>query len=504
MMPPPEGITPDDSHPTAEESRLFFDLSLDLMCIADFEGRFRRANAAWVDALGYSLEEIMAAPYVHFVHPDDLAATQAEAQKLQEGGLTLCFENRYRKKDGGYIWLTWRAKPDVERKLVYAVARDVTRQREIEAELLSAARIQQEIMDNTMAVAFIKDLEGRYLMINRRWREIFDLKPEQILGKTDAEIFIPEMAKAFRENDLRVIALGESLVAEELAPQVDGTHTYLSVKFPLKDASGRIHAVGGIATDITERKRGEEELLRSNRELEQFAYVASHDLQEPLRIVISFLQLLERRYKAQLTSEAIEYIDAAVSAANRMRALIRDLLQLSRVTRRMRPLEPVDSGAALHRALANLRLAIEESGAVIEQERGLPTVLSDEAMLGQVFQNLIGNAIKFHGEAPPKIEISACRQNGIWQFAVRDHGVGIEEKFFDHVFEIFRRLDPTASVGTGIGLAICKRIIESQGGRIWVQSKPGRGSTFFFTLHGVGNALAPHFPHEPPQFPKVT
>ena len=490
MMRSPEEHSLDDSHPTGDELRLFFDLSLDLMCIADFEGRFRRANAAWHEALGYSLEEILAVPYTHFVHPEDLAGTQAEARKLQEGEVTLCFENRYRRKDGTYIWLTWRAKPDVERRLILAVARDVTRQKEVEQELLSAVRIQQEIMDNTMAVAFIKDPEGRYQMVNRRWREIFDLKPEQILGKTDEEIFTPEMAAAFRENDRRVLEMGEPLITEELAPQTDGVHTYLSVKFPLKDICGRIHAVGGIATDITDRKRAEEELRRSNRELEQFAYVASHDLQEPLRIVTSFLQLLERRYKPQLNSEAIEYIDAAISAANRMRALIRDLLQLSRVGRRPRPLEPVDSGEVLDQTLENLRLSIEESGAVIRRDVDMPKVLSDPTLLGQVFQNLIANAIKFHGKAPPKIEIKARRQNGAWLFSVQDHGVGIEEKFFDRVFEIFRRLDPSGSVGTGIGLAICKRIIESQSGRIWVQSKPGEGSTFFFTLHGVGNAIA--------------
>lgn len=489
-----EGMFHDDSPPSTEDLRHFFDLSLDLMCIADFEGRFRRVNEAWESALGYRMHELVAVPYVNFIHPDDVAATRSEAQKLSDGRVTLSFENRYRRKDGSYIWLSWRAKPDLERHLIYAVARDITQQKRMEDELLCASRIQQEILDNTMAVAFIKDLEGRYVMINRRWREIFELKQEQILGKTDYEIFSPEMAKGFRDNDLRVQEIGEPLITEEIAPQVDGNHTYLSVKFPLKDMAGRINAVAGIATDITERKRMEDELVRSNRELEQFAYVASHDLQEPLRIVISFLQLLERRHKAQLTPEAVEYIDAAVTAAGRMRALIRDLLQLSRVGRRGRPLEPVDSGAALDQALGNLRLVIEESGAVIESPEKMPTVLSDQNLLSQVFQNLIGNAIKFHGEAPPRIEIKARRQTGGWLFAVKDHGVGIEEKFFDRVFEIFRRLDPSANVGTGIGLAICKRIIESQGGRIWVESKVGAGSTFFFTLNGVRNASHPTAP----------
>jgi light-regulated signal transduction histidine kinase (bacteriophytochrome) len=251
----------------------------------------------------------------------------------------------------------------------------------------------------------------------------------------------------------------------------------------VRQRTGELEAANRqLQTEIDERKRAAEELSRSNRDLEQFAYVASHDLQEPLRIVAGYLQLLERRYKNQLDSNADEFIQFAVDGAARMQNLITDLLAYSRVGTQARQLTPVDCNTILDRALANLRRTLEENSAVVHHDP-LPVIKGDAAQLVQLLQNLIGNAIKFRSDRPPEIHVTAEKQDGHWLFSVRDNGIGIEPQYHDRIFIIFQRLHTREKYpGTGIGLAICKRIVERHGGRIWVESKSGEGSTFRFTL----------------------
>ena len=225
-----------------------------------------------------------------------------------------------------------------------------------------------------------------------------------------------------------------------------------------------------------------EDLKRSNKELEQFAYVASHDLQEPLRMVASFTQLLEQRYKDKLDKDANEFIGYAVNGANRMQGLINDLLTYSRVGTRGKAPEPADSHSALGEAVLNLETMIRENHAVITND-DLPEVRADRSQLVQVFQNLIGNAIKFKSEETPRIHLSAREAPGEWIFSVKDNGVGIDPQYFERIFVVFQRLHSREEYpGTGIGLALCKRIVERHGGKIWVESAPGKGSTFFFTI----------------------
>jgi signal transduction histidine kinase len=228
--------------------------------------------------------------------------------------------------------------------------------------------------------------------------------------------------------------------------------------------------------------RQAEELARSNRDLEQFAYVASHDLQEPLRMVASYTQLLAERYRGKLDEQADKYIHYAVDGATRMQALIQDLLDFSRAGRQDGERTSVDSNAVVEEALKSLRAAVSETGAVVHYD-GLPRVMAHETQLRQVFQNLIGNAIKFRGPDPPLVQIEAAQQEQDWLFSVKDNGIGIAPEHADGVFTIFKRLHTRQEYpGNGIGLAICKRIIEQFGGRIWVEPQAGPGTTFRFTL----------------------
>lgn len=255
---------------------------------------------------------------------------------------------------------------------------------------------------------------------------------------------------------------------------------------------GDEHLVINAVRDRTEQQKAEDslrryslDLARSNAELERFAYVASHDLQEPLRMVSSYTQLLSRRYKGKLDPAADEFITYAVDGATRMQRLINDLLALSRIGTQAKPSEPVDTDAVLQRVVSDLQQVIEAAGATVVSPQPLPTVLADGTQIGQLFQNLVGNAMKFRGQEPTRVDITAVpiEDGKSWQFSFQDNGIGIEPQYFERIFVIFQRLHGKEQYpGTGIGLAICKKIVERLGGRLWVESQPGSGANFLFTL----------------------
>ncbi len=247
------------------------------------------------------------------------------------------------------------------------------------------------------------------------------------------------------------------------------------------------------ARDITEQKKAQDalkekmiEVERSNAELQQFAYVASHDLQEPLRMVASYVKLLDRRYGDKLDQDAKEFIGYAVEGSTRMQQLINDLLTYSRVGTRGKPFEAVDLESVFAVMMDNLKVSINENDATVTHDP-LPTVTADDLQMLQLFQNLVSNGIKFRGDVPPRVHVSATRDGDTWRFGVSDNGIGIDPEYFNRIFIIFSRLHTRAEYpGSGIGLAICKKIVERHGGRIWVESAPGKGSTFLFTIPARG------------------
>lgn len=338
---------------------------------------------------------------------------------------------------------------------------------------------------------FLLDPEGHVISWNHGAQRIKGYEAEEILGQHFSVFYPEEDRAAGKPAHLLAVAAATGRVEDEgWRVRKDGARVWANVVITaLRSPDHRLRGFAKVTRDLSERRQAEEalarrgeELARSNADLEQFAYVASHDLQEPLRAVVSYLQLLERRYQGQLDERADKYIRHAVEGAHRMQALIEDLLTYSRVGRRGAAFAPTDATLALDRALTNLRSAIEASDACITVA-ALPSVLADRSQLTQLFQNLIGNAIKFRGAARPEVRVAAWREGGAWHFVVQDNGIGIEPEYRDRIFAIFQRLHTRDEYpGTGIGLAICRRVVERHGGRIWVESALGQGSAFHFTL----------------------
>jgi PAS domain S-box-containing protein len=383
----------------------------------------------------------------------------------------------------------------------------------------------------------VVDTRGQRVYNSPSYERILGYSPEQLEATSSFEQIHPDDREKVKEAAAEASRSGMGRRIEYRMRHKDGSWVVLeSTASTILDAEGRVNKLVIVNRDITDRKHAEtalqehkihleelvatrtaelrsaneqlqqdiserkrvqqeltrnvEELARSNAELEQFAYVASHDLQEPLRMVASYTQLLARRYQGKLDADADEFIGFAVDGATRMQQLIDDLLSYSRLTTKGKALTWTEAGAACHAAIGNLREAIKDSNAMVRVEP-LPAVIADASQLTVLFQNLIGNAIKYRNERRPEIYVDARPQGNEWVFSVQDNGIGIEKQYFERIFQMFQRLHSRKDYpGTGIGLAVCKKIVERHGGKIWLESQAGKGSTFLFTVpqaeKGVG------------------
>ncbi|MCA1974242.1 MAG: PAS-domain containing protein, partial [Caenispirillum sp.] len=399
----------------------------------------------------------------------------------------------------GPRWIDWSAEPVTWQgaAAIRLCGVDVTD----DMEAHRTERLLREALDCIPDALVLFDTDDTILFFNQAYRDFFWYIPplEAMRGRPFDDVVKLSMTPP------RVVAdpLARTDPQAYIEKRRRRLHNPSPEPFELYTAEGRWHLVRerrtpegrfiGIRSDITDRKRVEErlselvkELAESNRELEQFAYVASHDLQEPLRMITSYLQLLERRYRGRIDPTADEFIRHAVEGAARMQRLIQDLLEYSRIGRSGKPLSAVSMVTVLRQALGNLRVTVQETEATVEvpADGALPDVLGDPTELVRLFQNLVGNALKYrHPDRRPQVRVMVAPEGDQWQVSVADNGIGIDPAHYDRIFLIFQRLHGRERYsGTGIGLAIAKKIVDRHGGRIWVDSQPGEGSTFHVTL----------------------
>lgn len=411
------------------------------------------------------------------------------------GGEFVRYEADILGKDGIIATVDFSIKPvfDDNNKVILLIAegRDITQRKLLEQK----AREQEEqirlFIKHTPAAVAMFDRNMRYMIASDRWYTDYDLKGKDINGKSHYEVF-PEINDNSEWKSVHQRCLKGEVLAKEQDPffRADGTMHWLRWEIhPWKTSNEKIGGIIMFTEMITERIKVQEhlkklniQLTESNKELEQFAYVASHDLQEPLRMVSSFLQLLEKKYKSQLDETAHQYIHYAVDGSERMKVLINDLLKFSRVGTAAEEREPVYCNLVVSNVIKVYEAKIRETGASINVLT-LPVIYGNKTQVEQLFQNLIGNALKYHGSESPSVTIGCDEEGADWKFYVKDNGIGIDQKFFEKIFVIFQRLHGKNEYsGTGIGLAICKKIVERHGGRIWIESKLGKGSVFYFTF----------------------
>ena len=469
----------------------FFSASPTPMAIVGFDGRLQRVNPAWEPIFGFTAAEAEGTPAFNWIHPEDRAAIKAEFEKLLVTGKRLGFECRARCKDGSYRWILLNAGAQKDAQVVYATAHDITGHKRAEEALQESEAKFRELFDCAPMAYHELDMAGVVRRVNRAECALLGYEAGEMLGRPIWEFIAGVDREACQEAIRRKLSGEQPLEpARRRYVRRDGGELWVEIHDILvRDAAGQTTGIRSALLDITERERMAEDLerhaerlARSNAELERFAYVASHDLQEPLRMVASFTQLLAKRYSGRLDETADRYINFAVDGARRMQQLIVDLLAYSRVNSKELDLRRIECEAVVQTALQSLSAAIEESGAAIARDP-LPVLTADAAQLGQLFQNLIGNAIKFRGKAPLRIHIAATDDGPDWLFSVQDNGIGIDPQHTGRIFQVFQRLHTREQyTGTGIGLAVCQKVAERHGGKIWVESEPGVGSTFRFTI----------------------
>ncbi|MEO1123968.1 MAG: PAS domain-containing protein [Cyanobacteria bacterium J06639_16] len=450
------------------------------------------------------------------VHPDDIQAADAEIQAAIKGEKDFHTEFRVVWPDGQVRFIeahaiTLRDGADKARRMI-GVNWDITDRKQTEVALRESEARWQFALEGAGDGVWDWNLQTNEVFYSHQWKAMLGHENHEVgnsLDEWDSRVHPQDKAQCYADMNRHLIGKSPLYQNEHRVRHKDGNYKWVLDRGKVVewDQVGKAQRMIGIHTDITDRKQAEDalrqlnegletkvqertqeleqraqELERSNAELEQFAYVASHDLQEPLRTISSYTELLAEEYRHRLDGEADEYIDFIVDGATRMQQLIKDLLAFSRVGTRGKAFALTSCNAVMQKVLVNLKLAIEECQALVTHDP-LPEVIADASQIHQLFQNLVSNALKFRSQEPPRIHISATLHQEEWEFCIRDNGIGIEPDYFEQIFVIFQRLHSRRHYeGTGIGLAICRKILQRHDGRIWVDSSPGQGASFYFTL----------------------
>jgi PAS domain S-box-containing protein len=475
--------------------RAAMDISGDAILLIDRASlRYVDVNNTFCEMVGYTREEMLGMTPMDLFSADR-PTLERDYDALIAGNFAAAsvVEGRYRRKDGTEVPIEARRRALQTEAgwIIVGTATDITARKQAEEALRASEESFRRSFELAGSGVAQIGLDRRFLRVNRRLCQILGYPEAELLLLTGKQISHPDDIEVIDQQRPRLYA-GEidALRLEKRYLRKDGSPVWVALTMTVeRTPAGKPQYEIAIYDDIDSRKQAEaalqtahDELARSNSELEQFAYVASHDLQEPLRMVASYTQLLGKRYGDRLEGDAKEFMAYIVDGAGRMKQLIEDLLAYSRVGTRGKDFKPVKLDTVVARARANLRGALEDSGGEITSDP-LPEVLGDESQLVQLMQNLAGNALKFRGEAKPAVHVSFSEKENEYAIAVTDNGIGIDPQYFERIFMVFQRLhDKGQYPGTGIGLAICKKVVDRHGGHLWVESSLGKGSRFIFTL----------------------
>ena len=462
----------------------FFELSIDMMCIAGIDGYFKEINPAFEKTLGFSKEELLSKPFIEFVHPDDVAATLAEVEKLAQGVSTFYFENRYRCRDGSYKWLEWNAHPVGE--LIYSVARDITQRQKLQIALEESERLFRTLLDNASIGIIIVDHSGIIMRFNKKAKEVFGYRDEELSGKK-LEMLLPEQF-----HELHRSHRADYFANPSTRPMGQGFDLYGRHKngreFPVEIGLSSVETSSGplgiaFVVDISTRKQYETEREKLIEDLEAFGHSVAHDLKNPLATIASLVDLLSSGFIELTPKEKSENLAALDTTSRKMISIVDALFLLATVrTVEDINLEEMDMFHIVNESIALLGPLIREKNAMIVLPDQWPACVGYAPWIEEVWTNYLSNAIKYGGDSPVIDVGGTIEEDGSTCFWVRDQGHGLNDDEQKRLFTPFTRMSQAQVKGYGLGLSIVKRIVTKLDGKVGVESSPGNGSKFYFTL----------------------